>query len=207
MLGGVDLERGEVCGDAGPGVELEEVLGDGDGEGGTFFRVGGGAEFVKQDEGLRVRRAREMWSTLTTCEEKEERLRSMDWASPISAKMEVKSGKVASSAGTRKPDCAMRERRPSCFEGDGFSAGVGAGDDELTGLGGEGEGEGDGTGGGGRGCDGRIEGSFRLPFARLKVSCQDDELSGVRRPVRRMRSSRRGWRAFLRAHCFGEDRW
>ena len=51
VLGGVDLERGEVGGDAGPGVEREEVFGDGDGEGGTFFGVGGGAELVEQDEG------------------------------------------------------------------------------------------------------------------------------------------------------------
>lgn len=33
-------------GDEGPGLAAEEVAGDGDGEGGTFFGVGGGAEFV-----------------------------------------------------------------------------------------------------------------------------------------------------------------
>ena len=43
VIGGVDLERGEVGGDAAPGVDGEEVRGDGDGEGCAFFGVGGGA--------------------------------------------------------------------------------------------------------------------------------------------------------------------
>ena len=42
-VGGVDLERGVVGGDEGPGLSGEEVLGDGDGEGRALFRVGGGA--------------------------------------------------------------------------------------------------------------------------------------------------------------------
>ena len=41
--GRVDLQRGEVGGDAGPGAGDEEVGGDGDGEGRAFFGVGGGA--------------------------------------------------------------------------------------------------------------------------------------------------------------------
>ena len=47
----VDLERGVVGGDEAPGAGVEEVFGDGDGEGGTLFGVGGGAEFVEEDEG------------------------------------------------------------------------------------------------------------------------------------------------------------
>ena len=43
VVGGVDLERGEVGGDAAPGVEVEEVGCDGYGEGCAFFGVGGGA--------------------------------------------------------------------------------------------------------------------------------------------------------------------
>ncbi len=50
MVGRVDLERGEVGGDAAPGVDGEEVRGDGDGQRRAFFGVGGGAELVEQDE-------------------------------------------------------------------------------------------------------------------------------------------------------------
>ena len=41
--GGVDFERVEVGGDERPGAAAEEVAGDGDGEGGALFGVGGGA--------------------------------------------------------------------------------------------------------------------------------------------------------------------
>ncbi len=49
-VGGVDLERGVVGGDDGPGWGEAEVVGDSDGEGGAFVGVGGGAKFVEQDE-------------------------------------------------------------------------------------------------------------------------------------------------------------
>ena len=45
-VGGKDLERGEVGGDDGPGAQGEEAGGEGDGEGGALFGVGGGAELV-----------------------------------------------------------------------------------------------------------------------------------------------------------------
>ena len=50
MVGGVDLERGEVCGDAAPGVEGEEVGCDGDGQSSALFGISGGAQFVEQNE-------------------------------------------------------------------------------------------------------------------------------------------------------------
>ena len=55
-VGGVDLERGVVSGDERPRAGGEEVAGDGDGEGRAFFRIGGGAEFVEQDERAAGRR-------------------------------------------------------------------------------------------------------------------------------------------------------
>ena len=50
VVGGVDLERGEVRGDAAPGVEAEEVRRDGYREGCAFFGIGGGAQLIQQDE-------------------------------------------------------------------------------------------------------------------------------------------------------------
>ena len=43
-----------VGGDERPGLRVEEVIGDGDGEGGPLFRIGGGAELVEEDEGTGV---------------------------------------------------------------------------------------------------------------------------------------------------------
>ena len=58
-VGGVDLERGVMGGDERPRARREEKRGNGDGERGAFFRIGGGAEFVEQDERLRIGEARE----------------------------------------------------------------------------------------------------------------------------------------------------
>ena len=44
-----------VGGDERPGVaQCEEVAGNGDGEGGALFGIGGGAELVEEYEGRRV---------------------------------------------------------------------------------------------------------------------------------------------------------
>src|ERR1700757_2554736 len=44
-------------GDDGDRTDAAEVVGDGDGQGGAFFGVGGGAEFVEQHERVRGRNA------------------------------------------------------------------------------------------------------------------------------------------------------
>ena len=41
-------------GDDGPGAALEKMRGDGDGQGGAFFGVGGGAKLVEQHQGVVV---------------------------------------------------------------------------------------------------------------------------------------------------------
>ena len=55
-VGGVDLERSVVGGDERPGAGGEEVAGDGDGERGAFFGIGGGAKLVEQNQRARHRR-------------------------------------------------------------------------------------------------------------------------------------------------------
>ena len=51
---GIDLERGVVRGDDGPAALVQEVLGDGDGQGRALFGIGGGAEFIQKNERCRV---------------------------------------------------------------------------------------------------------------------------------------------------------
>ena len=53
---GVDLERCVVGGDDRHAPDAAKVAGDGDGESGSFFGIGGGAQFVEQDQ--RVARSR-----------------------------------------------------------------------------------------------------------------------------------------------------
>ncbi len=119
-------------GNDGPGAGVEEVFGDGDGEGCAFFGVGGGAELVEEDERARAWRGAAMRLRLVTCAEKVERSCSMDCASPMSARKASKTGVTASSAGTGTPACAMHGDQAGGLEGDGFAAGVGAADDELA---------------------------------------------------------------------------
>ena len=49
-VGGVDLERSVVGGDDADASDVIEVSGDGDGERCSFFGIGGGAEFIEQNE-------------------------------------------------------------------------------------------------------------------------------------------------------------
>ena len=50
VIGGVDLERGEMCSDAAPCVDREEMRGDRYGERCALFGVGRGAKLVEEDE-------------------------------------------------------------------------------------------------------------------------------------------------------------
>src|ERR1700679_3971218 len=52
MVGGVDLERIEMCGNAAPGVDREKVCCNGYRECRALFRIRGRPEFVKQYEGV-----------------------------------------------------------------------------------------------------------------------------------------------------------
>ena len=146
VLGGVDLERGEVRGDAGPGVEVEEVFGDGDGEGCAFFGVGGGAEFVEQDEGVGVRVAADVVDVDDVGGEAGEI--SFDGLGVADVGEDgVEEGEGGLFGGDGEAGLCHEGEESGGFEGDSFSAGVGPGDDELAGFGFQGQGEGGGSGG------------------------------------------------------------
>ena len=58
-VGGVDLERGVVRGDQRPRARRQKVAGNGHGQRGAFFGIGGGAELVEQHQRARAGEARE----------------------------------------------------------------------------------------------------------------------------------------------------
>src|SRR5438874_2619765 len=51
-VGGVNLERSVMSGDDADASGAQEVLGDSNGQRGAFFGIGGGAEFIEQDQGI-----------------------------------------------------------------------------------------------------------------------------------------------------------
>jgi hypothetical protein len=128
-VGGVDLERGVVGGDERPAPR------GGSGwrwrrRARAFFGIGGGAELVEEDERVWAGEAREAVEVDDVRGEGGER-GSMDWASPMSARNAVKTGKLARRRGRAgRPGPSWRAGRG--LEGDGFAAGVGAADDELA---------------------------------------------------------------------------
>ena len=141
--GGVDLERGEVGGDAGPGVEREEVAGDGYGEGGAFFGVGGGAELVEQDERGWICVAGDVVDVDDVGGEAGEI--ALDGLGVADVGEDGgEEGEDGLFGGNGQAGLGHEGEQAGGLERDGFAAGVGAGDDELAGFAGEGEGEGDG---------------------------------------------------------------
>ena len=95
----------------------------------------------------------------------------MDWASPISAKMAVKSGKVRLFRGNGQAGLGHEGEQAGGLERDGFAARVRAGDDEFAGVGIERERQ------RGRACFG--SGGTAIPGFRIEV------LAFVRRKFQR----------------------
>ena len=135
-VGGVDLERGVVGGDERPCAGGEEVCGDGDGERGAFFRIGGGAELVEKDERMSVGEAREAIEVEDVSGEGGEL--GLDGLGIADVGEECgEDGEAGGGSGDGQAGLGHHGQQRGGFEGDGFAAGVGAADDELAGLGGE----------------------------------------------------------------------
>ncbi len=123
-------------GDEGPGAGGEEVAGDGDGQRGTFFGIGGGAQLVKQDEGAVVGQAREAVEVGDMGGEGGEG--GFDGLGVADIGQEsVEDGEAGGGGGDGQTCLSHHGQQGGGLEGDGFAAGVGSADDELAGLGGE----------------------------------------------------------------------
>ena len=129
-------------GDDGHAADLAEMAGDRDGEGGAFFGIGGGAEFVEQDERMRGGGARneiDVGDVRGKCREiLFDRLVVADVG-----EHGVENGQLGAVGGDGDSGLRHQGEQADGFERDGFAAGIGAGDDELTAGAFELEGDGD----------------------------------------------------------------
>ncbi len=130
-IGGVDLERGVMGGDDGHAADAAEVSGDGDGECGAFFGIGGGAEFVEQDERVRGRGARDEIDVGDVRGEGGKILLDRLVVADV-GEDGVEDGEFGAVGGDGKSGLRHQGEQADGFQGDGFAAGVGAGDDELA---------------------------------------------------------------------------
>jgi hypothetical protein len=130
-VGGVDLERGVMRGDERPGTGCQKMAGDGDGERRAFFGIGGGAKLVKQDQRLIVSEARETVEVGDVRgkggEFRLDRLRIADVG-----QKRCEDGEAGCGGGNRQAGLRHHCQQGRGFERDGFAAGVGTADDELT---------------------------------------------------------------------------
>ena len=119
---------------------VEKVAGDGDGQSGAFFGIGGGAEFVEQDQGLCAGEAREAIEVGDVRGEGGERGFNGLRVADVGQKR-GEDGKTGGGGGDGQASLGHHGQQGRGLEGDGFAAGVGTADDELAGVGGEFESE------------------------------------------------------------------
>ena len=127
----VDLQRSVMGGDDGHAADAAEMAGDGDGEGGAFFGIGGGAEFVEQDERMRGRGAGDEIDVGDVGGEGGEILLDGLVVADV-GEDGVEDGELGAVGGDGDAGLGHQGEQADGFQGDGFAAGVGAGDDELA---------------------------------------------------------------------------
>ena len=139
-VGGIDLERGVVRGDQRPGARLQKVAGNGHGQRGAFFGIGGGAKLVEQNQRLLAGQPGEPVEIGDVRGKSGERgfdgLRIADVGQERCE--DRKAGRLG---GNGQSSLGHHGQQSRGLERDGFAAGVGAADDELAILGGEFQGE------------------------------------------------------------------
>ena len=142
MLARIDFERSVVGGDDGHAPDSAEVLGDGNGQRGALFGIGGGAEFVEQDQRMRGRGARDEIDVGDVGGEGGEILLDGLIVADV-GEDGVEDGQLGAVGRDGHSGLRHQGEQASGFERDGFAAGVGAGDDELAAGAFELDGEGD----------------------------------------------------------------
>ena len=130
-VGGVDLERGVVGGDDGEGTGAAEVFGNGHGKGGSLFGIGGRAELVEQDERARGGGVGDEIDVGDVGGKGGEILLDGLRVADV-GEDGVTDGQVGALGRDGDSGLGHENEQAHGFEADGFAAGVGAADDELT---------------------------------------------------------------------------
>src|SRR5579863_5690361 len=128
---GVDLERGVMRGDDGYTADVGEVAGNGDGESGAFFGIGGRAEFVEEHKRVRGGGARNGIDVGDVGGKGGKILLDRLVVADV-GENGVEDGEFGAVGGDGKSGLGHQREQADGFQGDGFAAGVGAGDDELA---------------------------------------------------------------------------
>ena len=130
-IGGVDLERRVVRGDQRPRTRGEKKAGHCDGESRAFFRIGGRSQLVQQHQRIRIRKPREAIEVGDV--RGEGRQRCLNGLRVANVGEEgVKDRKTGSGGGDRQPCLRHHGQQRRSLERNGFSACVGAADNELA---------------------------------------------------------------------------
>src|ERR1700757_1594919 len=118
-------------GDDGDRTDAAEVVGDGDGQGGAFFGVGGGAEFVEQHERVRGRNAGNEVDVGNVGGEGGKILLDGLVVADVGENC-VKNRELGTIGGGGEAALGPEGEESDGLQGDGLAAGVGTGDDELA---------------------------------------------------------------------------
>ena len=128
---GIDLERSVVRGDDGHAADAAEMSGDGDGESGAFFGIGGGAEFIEQDQRIRGRGAGDEIDVGDVRGKRREILLNRLIVADV-GEDGVENRQFGAVGGDGNAGLRHQSEQANGFQRHRFAAGVGAGDDELA---------------------------------------------------------------------------
>ncbi len=120
-----------MSGDHRHAADAAEVSGDRDGQGGAFFGIGGGAEFVQQHQRLRGRGARDEIDVGDVRGEGGEILLDRLVVADV-GEDGVEHGEFGAVGGHGQAGLRHQGEQADGLQRDRFAAGVGAGDDELA---------------------------------------------------------------------------
>ena len=121
------------------GAGVAQVGQQGNGEGGTFFGVGGGTEFVNEDEGAVGGDIHDALQVADVAAESGQGFKDALLVADVGVDA-VKEGQVGVLGGQLEAGVGHHRQQADGFEGDGFAAGVGAGDEQdgVAGVNGDG---------------------------------------------------------------------
>ena len=144
-VGGVgeDLELAVVGGGDDHAVEVEQFLEQGAGEGGALGGVGAGAELVEQDEGARSGGLDDADDVGHVGGEGGEGLFDRLFVADVGEDVVEDGDAGAGLGGDWQSGLGHEAEQSDGLEGDGLAAGVGSGDEDAAGVGGECGGDGD----------------------------------------------------------------